>query len=125
MTYNKTNKLIVADFGEGIELCSTYFSVNKNFYCQIFGTVMGTPISATIANVVMEHLDLKPTFFKRYFDDCILCDPVDEVSYVFDKRNSCHPKLQFTVKKDVENKITFVILARNIELLEYQIQSLD
>lgn len=46
-------------FLEATEFISTsnVFSFNKVFYKQIFGTVMGSPISLVIANIVMEKLE--------------------------------------------------------------------
>ena len=72
-------------FIEITKLClnSTYFKFNNEFFSQIYGVAMGSPISATIATLVLEFLeikvisslDYKPYFFKRFVDDCILCIP--------------------------------------------------
>ena len=62
-------------------LNSTYFSFQNIFYKQTEGLAMGSSISATVANLVMEHIQnfLIPQlpfplpFFKRYVDDIITC----------------------------------------------------
>lgn len=65
----------------------TYFSYNEKVYKQIFGTAIGSPLSAVIANIVLEKLEvdilqnLKPpiAFFKRYVNDCIVAAPAKTV----------------------------------------------
>lgn len=61
-------------------LQSTYFSFNKNFYMQTYGVAIVSPISAPIANLVLETIENKliPQFgkkriFPKYVDNCILC----------------------------------------------------
>ena len=46
---------------EALELClkSTYFRFNSKTYKQIHGVAMGSPVSATVANLVMEFLEEK------------------------------------------------------------------
>ena len=49
------------------------------YYQQVFGTAMGSPVSAVIANMVMEDVEqralatspVKPFFWKWYVDDVI------------------------------------------------------
>ena len=55
------------------------FAYNGNYFQQVFGTAMGSPVSAVIANMVMEDVEqralatspVKPFFWKRYVDDVI------------------------------------------------------
>ena len=55
------------------------FTYNGTYYQQVFGTAMGSPVSAVIANMVMEDVEqralatssVKPFFWKRYVDDVI------------------------------------------------------
>jgi len=106
------------EFIEATKLClsSTFFQFNNNFFSQIYGVAMGSPISATIANLVMEYLqnnvikslNFKPYFFKRFVDDCILCIPKDKLQYTLNKFNLYHPKLQFTHETEENNTINFL-----------------
>ena len=60
-------------------LTSTTFCYNGTVYQQVFGTVMGSPVSVVVANIVMEHIENEalssspvPTiFWKRYVNDIL------------------------------------------------------
>ena len=64
---------------ELLEMClkSTYFSYGGNVYEQKEGAVMGSPISAVVANLYMEFFEelalgtalTRPRLWKRYVDD--------------------------------------------------------
>jgi len=41
-------------------LTTTYFSYNNQFYEQISGAAMDSPISPVIANIFMEHFEKEP-----------------------------------------------------------------
>ncbi|XP_077491915.1 uncharacterized protein LOC144102541 [Amblyomma americanum] len=59
-------------------LSNTYFTFNKNFYRQTFGTAMGASVSVVCANLALESIesaapasfDPPPQFFVRYVDYC-------------------------------------------------------
>lgn len=101
-----------------ITLNSTYFQYNNEFYQQIQGCAMGSPISSNIAQLVMEELeeniiqqlDFKPIFFKRYVDDCIACIPKNKVNQILTKFNSINEKIQFTIEIEKEKSINFLDL---------------
>lgn len=106
------------EFVKAVEFCltSTFFCFNDEFYSQVFGIAMGSPISACIANLVMEEveneilssLDFTPTFYKRYVDDCLLCIPADKIEYTLQKFNSYHSKIKFTIEKEINKSINFL-----------------
>ena len=110
---------------EATKLCltSTFLKFNDQFYSQIYGVAMGSPISATIANLVMEYvetkvietLDYKPYFFKRFVDDCILCIPENKLQYTLNKFNYFHEKLKFTHETEKNNSINFLDLTINYD----------
>lgn len=62
-----------------------------SYYRQSFGTAMGSPVSVTVANLVMEELALAsfnppPQFWKRYVDDTCTALPRDSVSSFHDSQ---------------------------------------
>jgi len=78
----KENSFLKKNFFVAIKLVleHTYFSFNKRFYRQIFGSPIDSPLSPTTANIVMEDLEEKAfqllscrlLFYFRYVDDFYL-----------------------------------------------------
>ena len=60
---------------------NTFFSFNNDYYRQIDGTPMGSPISPLFSDIVMDDLEMyclrilkdNPLFYFRYVDDTIMC----------------------------------------------------
>ena len=81
-----------------LRLCfeATYFSFRGGIYQQVFGTAMGSPVSVTIAYLVMEDVEERalntypnpPKFWKRYVDVCV------------NHLNSIEMTIVFTVETD-------------------------
>ena len=77
---------------------------------------MGFPISATLANIVMEHIEEiaittaphPPRWWFRFVDDSHTCLLKDYVSEFHDHLNSINPNVQFTVEKETESKLAFL-----------------
>jgi hypothetical protein len=75
---------------------------------------MGSPISATIANIVMEHIEEiaittaphPPRWWFRFVDDSHTCLLKDYVCEFHDHLNSIDPNIQFTVEKETESKLS-------------------
>lgn len=99
-----------------LTLTSGYFQYNNNYYKQIEGVAMGSPISSVIAQIVMEQLetqtinklDNKISLYKRYVDDCILAISPKDKNVILNTFNSFHPKLQFTIELENKNQIDFL-----------------
>lgn len=108
------------EFIEATRVClaSTFFTFEEQIYSQIYGVAMGSPLSSTIANLVMEYvktevlttLDFKPYFFKRFVDDCLLCIPENKIQYTLNKFNTFHQKLKFTQETEINKSINFLDL---------------
>jgi hypothetical protein len=60
-TLRERTLLMPQDIIELLAFClnSTEFQFRENFYKQIHGIAMGSPVSVVVANLVMEHLETK------------------------------------------------------------------
>ncbi|KAL9955713.1 hypothetical protein ACROYT_G037073 [Oculina patagonica] len=65
----------------GPHSCDSYFSSEGTQYHRVFGCAMGSPVSAVIAELVMEEVEekdlasapVKPRWWRRYVDDSNAC----------------------------------------------------
>ena len=85
-------------------LKTTYFVYNSEYYEQLEGAAMGSPVSPIVANIFMEHfeeiaLDSRFRLWRRYVDDvfCIIKRSNVETALVY--LNSLFPSITFTVEK--------------------------
>jgi hypothetical protein len=77
---------------------------------------MGSPLSPTLADLVMQDLESAAIkklschlpFYYRYVDDIILAAPENALTVIHDSFNSLHNRLQFTIEKEKEGKISFL-----------------
>jgi len=80
---------------------STFFTFNSKFYRQIFGTPMGSPLSAILANIVLQDIEeaalgripAELLFYIRYVDDILFAvsrNCLEEIENIF---NSFREKL--------------------------------
>jgi hypothetical protein len=97
-------------------LTSTAFSFKGEFYKQISGTPMGSPISCVIAELAMERIEsaafrsltIQPSFYKRYVDDSFAIVCRTEVDSVFSALNSVHPNFKFTIENETDCQLPFL-----------------
>ncbi|XP_047984696.1 uncharacterized protein LOC125225163 [Leguminivora glycinivorella] len=95
-----------------------YFLYHGQFYLQVDGVAMGSPVAPVIANIWMEHFEelaLRSgppviTLWKRYVDDvfCILRGSSDTVERFVDHLNSIHPKVKFTFEMESDRSLPFL-----------------
>ena len=93
-----------------------FFNFDHQFYRQTFGTPMGSSISLTLSDFVMQ--DLKTDIFKkinfnipiyfRYVDDTFLLISEDKVHNILTIFNSYHKRLQFTYEIKINNCLNFL-----------------
>ena len=87
---------------------TTQFAYNGTDYQQVFGTAMGSPVSAVITNMAMEDVEqrvlatspVKPFFWKRYVDDVIFAISGNEAERLLLHLNSVEPFIQLLL--DIE-----------------------
>ena len=99
---------------------NTFFSFNNDYYRQIDGTPVGSPISPLFADIVIDDLemlclrilkdnhDVNPLFYFRYIDDTIMCINKKNLDLVLKTFNSYNNKLQFTYELKQDKKINFL-----------------
>ena len=100
-----------------------YFKFNNEFYRQVDGVAMGSPLGPILADIFLAKLEngpLKDTLSKldyycRYIDDTlIVCDEMVDKQEMLDFFNNVRPAIQFTSEEEKDNSIAFldVLLSR-------------
>ncbi len=99
-------------------LNTTYFVFDGIYYQQVFGTAMGSPVSAVIANLVMEDVEqralasapVRLSFWKRFVDDIISAVSRNDIDILLQHLNSIEPSIQFTVERETNGDLAFLDL---------------
>ena len=97
-------------------LKNSYFTYKNDYYKQISGCAMGSPISATIANLVLEHVEEvalttapnPPRWWFRFVDDSHASLKREYVEEFHKHLNSINEQIQFTVGMEENNKLSFL-----------------
>ena len=87
-----------------------------NYHQQVFGTVMGSLVSAVIANLVMEDVEeralasswVNSSFWKRYGDDVAFAFNESEIDILLQRLNSIEPSIRVAVEWEVDRKLAFL-----------------
>lgn len=95
---------------------TTYFTFQDKYYKQIYGTPMGSVVSPIVAQYVMDdfldqclpQLPFEMPFIKKYVDDIICAVPQDSIDLTLNIFNNVHPRLQFTIEREVDNAVPFL-----------------
>ena len=97
-TLLQRTSLPVEDIIDLLSFClnTTYFVFEGCYYQQVFGTAMGSPVSAVTANLVMEDVELRAlasvpvslSFWKRFVDDVISAVSRNEIDILLQHLNS-------------------------------------
>ena len=101
-----------------LDLClnATYLQFQNVVYWQVHGTAMGSPVSVTITNLVMEDIEQRALstfrtplqFWKRYVDDtCTAIQPCI-IEEFHQHLNSIEPSIQFTYEIEQNNQLPFL-----------------
>ena len=89
-----------------------YIQFKNQLYKQIFGVLLGSPISVTIANLVMEVVKTKalqtfqnsPTMWKRYVDDTFVVIKKNNLETFYEHLAS----IKFTLEIESNNSLPFL-----------------
>jgi hypothetical protein len=114
--------LPVEDIIDLLSFClnTTYFVFEGCYYQQVFGTAMESPVSAVIANLVMEDVEQRAlasfpvslSFWKRFVDDVISAVSRNEIDILLQHLNSIEPSIQFTVEREINGHLAFLELSK-------------
>jgi len=102
-----------------LEFCCTNvpFMYGDNWFMQVDGVAMGSPLAPTLASLFMKSIEdklstftgNKPSFFKRYVDDTFaIFDSPDDVDPFFRFLNELHPNIKFTLENEEVNCLNFL-----------------
>ena len=96
----------------------THFLFNDNYYDQIDGVAMGSPLAPVLANLFMTHHEeewiknydgVPPVFYRRYVDDIFaVFHNETEAMFFFNYLNCCHGNIKFTIEKEIKQKLSFL-----------------
>ncbi|XP_047504100.1 uncharacterized protein LOC125049061 [Pieris napi] len=97
-------------------LTSGYLMWKDEFYVQVDGVAMGSPVSPIVADIFMEDFEeralantpVKPRLYKRYVDDTFVVLPNDKISAFLAHLNSIHKNIKFTVEQENNNCLPFL-----------------
>ncbi|XP_060534544.1 uncharacterized protein LOC132706961 [Cylas formicarius] len=99
-------------------LTTTYFQWNKEFYEQVDGVAMGSPLSPVIANFFMEKFEQqalntaqkKPKCWFRYVDDTfvIWSHGEKELQIFLAHLKSINNKIKFTMETEKDGRLAFL-----------------
>ena len=117
----KVKGLLKRHFKELLNLStkSSCFLFNDNYYRQIDGVAMGSPLGPTLANVFLSHYEsmwlencpkqFRPVYYKRYVDDVFLLfnDQKDVLKFQC-YLNSRHRSIEFSKEEERDGIISFL-----------------
>ena len=103
---------------ELLEICliTTYFRFQGWFYEQQEGAAMGSPVSAIVANMYMEHFKElalrtapeRPRVWKRYVDDTCCIIKKEAVDRFLKHLNNIRDSIRFTMEEEKDNSLPFL-----------------
>ena len=97
-------------------LDNNFFVFQGDHFRHIFGSPMGSPVSAILANLVMEYVEEKgllsapnpQTRWFRYVDDSHVCVKKEHVDEFHSHLKSTNTNIKFTIEIESEGSIAFL-----------------
>ena len=123
--YTRRNTLVKGlskkEFRSLLELATkeSLFIFDKDYYSQIDGVAMGSPLGPTLANIFLCHYEeiwlsscpkqFKPVYYKRYVDDIFCLFKNEKSANQFQKfLNSRHRNMNFSLEKEDNGCLPFL-----------------
>lgn len=117
-TLSERTRLSAKHVAKLLEVClkCTYFVYNGNFYQQIHGAAMGSPVSPIVCNLYMEHLQQEaiqsapnpPLWWYRYVDDTHTKLKKHHAEEFTHHLNSIDPDIKFTTEGEENRALAFL-----------------
>ncbi|XP_061382938.1 uncharacterized protein LOC133320089 [Danaus plexippus] len=113
------------EYAELLKHCLTsgYLMWKDEFYIQVDGVAMGSPVSPVVADIFMEDFEvralcsppIRPLIYKRYVDDTFTILNKNKTSAFLNHLNSINNKIQFTIELEANNSLAFldILVIRN------------
>jgi hypothetical protein len=119
----------------GTILRQNYFAIQDNCYQPDKDVAMGSPLSGTVAEIVLQHLEgihTKPLldskniiFYSRYVDDIIIIYYANHANpeTIIRHANSIHNNVHLTPTLEADNQISFLdlLIIRKAQQLEIDV----
>ena len=97
----------------------TFFIFNIEYYKQVDGVAMGSPLGPTLAHIFMGSFeskwlqdcsnDFKPVLYRRYINDMfVLFSSPDHADRFREYLSSKHPNIKFSVEKEEDGYFPFL-----------------
>ena len=124
----KIKGMTKSEFKDLLQLATkeSLFIFNRQYFKQLDGVAMGSPLGPTLANIFLCHHEeiwlnccpaqFKPVYYKRYVDDTFLLFRDEDHIKKFDKYlNSRHVNMRFTYQIESDKSLNFldVFIQRN------------
>ncbi|XP_022823922.1 uncharacterized protein LOC111354606 [Spodoptera litura] len=97
-------------------LTTGYFLWRGEYYLQVNGVAMGSPLAPVVANIYMEWFEgqalasapVRPRHWWRYVDDVFAIVNREHVAEFVGHLNSVHGSIQFTTEEEREGMLPFL-----------------
>lgn len=96
-----------------LKMCleATYFVYRGDNYQQVFGTAMGSPVSVTVANLIMEDVEERalatfhtpPRFWKKNVDDVCVAMKWNHISQFLNHLNAIEQSIEFKAEMEYDD----------------------
>ncbi|KAK7893340.1 hypothetical protein WMY93_022492 [Mugilogobius chulae] len=118
-TLQERTKLTPSHICNLLDIClnTTYFKFRGNFYRQIHGCAMGSPVSPIVANLYMEEVEKKalttfpgkpPSHWFRYVDDTFVKIKKQDLEAFTSHINAVDSNIKFTREDSKDNQLAFL-----------------